>query len=119
MQINDFLEAIIVPNEPQMKGTAYLSQHLAAELMERMSDEDFKQLINELCRAATLMHWSDMKWKGEERQAESNHEMWRECPVCGFDYDLKMDSKCPECALEHPLELAIVYEFNPTNKDSH
>lgn len=26
-----------------------------------------------------------------------NHEIWEKCPVCGNEYDLKIEANCPFC----------------------
>ena len=88
-------------------------QIVAAEVIERMSPADFNELMHEV-RHATAQTWMERSLLG----TVNNHEIWVECPLCGFEYDRKAYQCCPECVEEMHNVLCMGGAFHPTGKDN-
>jgi len=90
MQVQTFLQQISDERGPM--------QGMAAEVIERMNPADFKELMHGIS-CATAETWMEKS----SLETASNHEVWGECPVCGFEYDLR-EVTCPEYGVSDALK---------------
>jgi len=77
---------------------------MATDTIERMNYKDFEALCADMQRLVELdeeVVALGAKIPVINRSGElvtGNHEMWKECPLCLQEYDMKYGG-CPECAM--------------------
>lgn len=37
----------------------------------------------------------------ERKTLENNHEVWAVCSVCTYEYDLRINTNCPNCGTKN------------------